>query len=59
MGSDGLEGARAIRSAGGRILTESEGSCVVFGMPRVVLEAGLSTEQSSVDDMVNAILRNL
>jgi two-component system chemotaxis response regulator CheB len=59
MGSDGLEGARAIRGAGGRILTESEGSCVVFGMPRVVLEAGLSTEQSSVDDMVNAILRNL
>ena len=59
MGSDGLEGARAIRGAGGRILTESEGSCVVFGMPRVVLEAGLSTEQSSVDEMVNTILRNL
>ncbi|RKG83342.1 chemotaxis-specific protein-glutamate methyltransferase CheB, partial [Corallococcus terminator] len=42
MGEDGLVGARAVRAAGGVVLTESESSCVVYGMPRVVDEAGLS-----------------
>jgi two-component system chemotaxis response regulator CheB len=42
MGDDGLAGSRAIRAAGGRVLTEHPDSCVVDGMPRVVREAGLS-----------------
>jgi two-component system chemotaxis response regulator CheB len=42
MGDDGLIGARAIRAAGGQILTEAKSTCVVHGMPRCVLEAGLS-----------------
>ena len=42
IGTDGLEGARAVKRHGGLILTESEESCVVFGMPRAVQEAGLS-----------------
>ena len=40
MGDDGLRGARAIVAAGGRVLTEAEATCVVYGMPRVVKEAG-------------------
>ncbi|RKH68526.1 chemotaxis-specific protein-glutamate methyltransferase CheB [Corallococcus llansteffanensis] len=42
MGEDGLVGARAVRAAGGVVLTEAESSCVVYGMPRVVKEAGPS-----------------
>ena len=42
IGTDGLEGARAIKKHGGIVLTESKESCVVFGMPRAVQEAGLS-----------------
>lgn len=42
MGEDGLVGSRAIHEAGGQIITEAESSCVVYGMPRVVFEAGLS-----------------
>lgn len=42
MGSDGKEGAAWIKAQGGRILTEAEESCVIYGMPRAVLEAGLS-----------------
>ena len=34
MGKDGLEGARAVKAAGGRVLVEAESTCVVYGMPR-------------------------
>ncbi len=42
MGTDGLRGAQAVRRAGGVILTEAEETCVVYGMPRSVEEAGLA-----------------
>ncbi len=42
MGDDGLAGARAIRDAGGVIVAESEESAVVFGMPGMVVRAGLA-----------------
>ncbi len=57
MGDDGLEGARAIRAAGGRVLTESSESCVVYGMPRVVKEAGLSHGSAPLTDMVALLER--
>lgn len=41
MGSDGVEGLRAIREAGGRTLAESEESCVIYGMPKAAMEAGV------------------
>jgi two-component system chemotaxis response regulator CheB len=59
MGDDGLEGSRAIRAAGGRILAEAESSCVVYGMPRRVLEAGLAATAAPLDQMPAAILRHL
>ena len=42
MGSDGTDGAAWIKSQGGTVFTESEQTCVVYGMPRSVDEAGLS-----------------
>jgi len=59
MGDDGLEGARAIRSAGGRVLTEAASSCVVYGMPRSVSEAGLSMGAFPIDEMAGAIVSRL
>ena len=51
MGDDGLVGAGAIRAAGGQVLTESADSCVVYGMPRVVDEAGLSNGSASLKEL--------
>ena len=41
MGSDGVEGMRAIRSAGGLTLAESEETCVIYGMPKAAADAGV------------------
>ncbi len=59
MGEDGLLGARAIVAAGGRMLTEAESSCVVFGMPRAVKEAGLSMGEARIDAMADQLVRSL
>jgi two-component system chemotaxis response regulator CheB len=55
MGSDGLAGSRAIRQAGGQVLTEAEESCVVYGMPRSVVEAGLSSAEATIERMATLI----
>lgn len=39
MGRDGAVGAQAIKSAGGRVVVESEETAIVFGMPKAVMEA--------------------
>ncbi len=59
MGDDGLAGSRAIRAAGGTVLTEAESSCVVYGMPRCVREAGLAAAEAPIDSMAGLVLRHL
>ena len=56
MGSDGKQGAAWIKSQGGLIFTEAESSCVVYGMPSVIMEAGLSDKSVDLADMSRAIL---
>jgi two-component system chemotaxis response regulator CheB len=59
MGSDGREGAGWIKSRGGNILAEAEESCVVYGMPRAVVEAGLADEVVPLDGMAAAIMERV
>ena len=59
MGSDGRQGAAWIKAQGGCVLTESEESCVVYGMPRSVVEAGLSDRAVPLERMAMAILEQL
>ncbi|MBI4846859.1 MAG: chemotaxis response regulator protein-glutamate methylesterase [Candidatus Omnitrophica bacterium] len=41
MGSDGAEGLKNIKKAGGVTLAEDESTCVVYGMPRAAIEANV------------------
>lgn len=59
MGDDGLEGSRKIREAGGEVLTEAPESCVIYGMPRMVAESGLSSAQAPLWRMSQAIVERL
>jgi two-component system chemotaxis response regulator CheB len=59
MGSDGREGAAWIKARGGSILTETESSCVVYGMPRSVVEAGLSDAEIPLERMAQAIMERI
>jgi two-component system chemotaxis response regulator CheB len=45
MGDDGVEGARAIRQAGGTVIAESAETAVVYGMPGAVVRQGLATKE--------------
>ena len=42
MGKDGLEGAKAIKKKNGKIIAQDESTCVVYGMPKVIVENNLA-----------------
>ena len=42
MGDDGMLGAKKLREAGGRLVAQDAETCVVYGMPKAVAEAGLA-----------------
>jgi two-component system chemotaxis response regulator CheB len=42
MGKDGLNGCRDVHQAQGQVVVQDEDSCVVWGMPRFVTEAGIA-----------------
>ena len=59
MGNDGMEGIRTLKEKGGRALAQSDATCVVYGMPKAIVDAGLSDEIVDIDDMAQAIMNNL
>ena len=59
MGDDGLAGARVIAEAGGSLLTEAAATCVVYGMPRCVHEAGLGSIEVPLDLMAEEIVKRV
>ena len=41
MGSDGVDGLRAVKQAGGRVIAQNEATSVIYGMPREAVAAGV------------------
>jgi two-component system chemotaxis response regulator CheB len=58
MGSDGLEGCRAIHAAGGRILVQDRETSAVWGMPGVVAEAGLADQVLPLEALAAEVVRS-
>jgi len=42
MGADGVEGLGAIQKVGGRTISESEETCILFAMPKFAAEKGFA-----------------
>ena len=57
MGSDGLEGCRAVHHAGGKILVQDRQTSAVWGMPGVVAESGIADAILPLDAMTAEIVR--
>ena len=57
MGADGLQGMRAIASAGGLTVGQDEASCTVYGMPRSCAEAGVLRRVVPLGDIPAVILQ--
>lgn len=55
MGSNGLDGARQVKSGGGIVIAQDEASCVVYGMPRAVTEAQLTDHIAPIDGIAAEI----
>lgn len=59
MGSDGREGSRMLKTQGATIWAQDEESCVVYGMPQAVANAGISTLDLPLLEFPNAILKEI
>ena len=57
MGNDGCEGVRVMKRRGCICLSQSEETCVVYGMPQAVDEAGLSDERVPLPNLADRIAR--
>ncbi len=57
MGDDGMLGCRAIKDRGGIVVAQDQASCIVFGMPRAVIENGLADGISSLCGIASQIIR--
>lgn len=56
MGADGCEGMKKIKASGGYSIAQDEPTCVVYGMPKAVVDAGLADEVRPVQDIARAIV---
>ena len=55
MGADGREGCRTLKQAGSQVWSQDEASCVVYGMPAAVAEAGLSDRVLALTEFGHAL----
>lgn len=55
MGSDGCKGLTNLKRMGGTIIAQNEPSCIVYGMPRAVVEAGIADEIVPLDEIAARI----
>ncbi len=59
MGNDGLNGCREVKNNGGIVITESETTAIVYGMPKVITDEGLSDKQVHLYELVQTLIEEV
>jgi len=59
MGADGREGSKELHRGGSKIWAQDEHSCVVYGMPAAVTEAGITERVLDIKDVGPSIVRRV
>jgi two-component system chemotaxis response regulator CheB len=56
MGVDGMQGCGMVKKYHGNVFVEAEDSCIVYGMPKAVCEAGYADGQYMLSQMYQEII---
>ncbi|UCD35435.1 MAG: chemotaxis response regulator protein-glutamate methylesterase [Nitrospiraceae bacterium] len=59
LGNDGTQGMKEIKNKGGRTIAESEQTCVVYGMPKAVADAGAADRVVPLDEIAGEIINSV
>lgn len=56
IGDDGLAGARTLHALGAPVIAQSQETCVVYGMPKVVTQAGITIASLTPTEITRTLL---
>jgi two-component system chemotaxis response regulator CheB len=59
MGRDGAEGLGEMKRAGATTFAQDQASCVVYGMPKVAIDAGYADHVGPVESLADRIVQSL
>lgn len=59
MGHDGLQGLTELKRTGGRIFAQNEETCVVYGMPKAVVDAGIVDKILPIEEIAGEIINSV
>ncbi len=59
MGNDGCKGLIEVKKTGGRIFAQNEDTCVVYGMPKAVVDAGIADKILAIEEMAGEIINSV
>lgn len=59
MGRDGADGLLAMRRTGSFTVAQDEATCVVYGMPKMAVEAGAVERVAPLDEIAGLLVRRL
>jgi len=59
MGNDGMKGMIELKKTGGRIFAQNEESCVVYGMPKAVVDAGIADKVLPIEEIAGEIVNSV
>ena len=59
MGRDGVKGCQALKNRGGYVFAQEADGCVVYGMPKAVIEEGLADRELPLGKIAPAMVRHV
>ena len=59
MGRDGLNGCAEVKKRGGRVFAQHEHGCLVYGMPKAVIDAGIADRILPLGRIARGIVRHV
>lgn len=59
MGNDGVKGMAEMKKGGSRLFAQNEETCVVYGMPKAVVDAGLADKVLAIEEIAGEIVNSV